>query len=431
MNYYDDKYKDKFLEVDSKKDKNNNLLKYSKEKKDYIYRYRKIFILCIAFIVVLFFGCNNKSNGNLKNNMTSFETKSSLDLENEKETTCKTSDSKIEDTLPTGSITEVISNMVKPSAFYNVVRTEKNEYKLGDEVNLELSLFFRGEGDLQKFFLDGPIYVKIEESSYFDITSEIEQIYINFSYDKNVLDSSNNQIRFKFKIIPKLETKELYKHLIFKLKANFDFEKAMEYNPYWALYPDFYREVLNQDDEYFFMFSSIIYLIDEDGIHFINNVINETLPYGIGDSEKVFYDRLNTKYEKGIITEDEYILILRRYICNDQIYVNYNVSDNTIYYLSENIRADFINSHNNSALVEKYNNKLYDELAKELILILYENKYINKELYDLELNNITNNHVITHFNNIMIQLLSKDIQDKYDMNKPIFEAEYRVNILGN
>ena len=163
--------------------------------------------------------------------------------------------------------------------------------------------------------------------------------------------------------------------------------------------------------------------LENNGIHFINNVINETLPYGIGDSEKVFYDRLNTKYEKGIITEDEYILILRRYICNDQIYVNYNVSDNTIYYLSENIRADFINSHNNSALVEKYNNKLYDELAKELILILYENKYINKELYDLELNNITNNHVITHFNNIMIQLLSKDIQDKYDMNKPIFEAE--------
>ena len=288
--------------------------------------------------------------------------------------------------------------------FYSSAKIDSEDYSLGSIVNIEISLFndaYCVISEHPELFLDGDLYAKIDESPYYNIISEPEQIYHDFSFEKNIRHYKDNLVKFNFQIKfnEYVDTLDLYKYIVFRFKFNYDIEGAIESFPYYYCYDEFKPE-----EEYFLVLPELAFKIENNSVHIKRlyslaidyyNIIDANTIYPGSYFEILFYFEMNKKYEDGLINADDYLSSLRAFMTNEMVYIN--LDQDNIYYIYRNIYAIFDKNVIDEKTMNNYNDGNYFEVALKLLLILVRDKnIIDDEKFNLELDYLENNHTTNY-----------------------------------
>ena len=241
-------------------------------------------------------------------------------------------------------------------------------------LNLKVGRYYCG------YIAEGPLYVKLEESPYYEVIGESEYITPDFS---NHEDRDTLSLDFKFTVKATAPTKIIEQ---FKFKIKFTpHESFWEEAPFLSLGEDSFY--CNTEEEYFFTISALNFMSDSQGIIM-----------GAG-SPRLYYDSINREYLSGAIKSyDDYVTRVFECITKDIPHLQMRPADaynkNRCSYLSKNIIAAFYLEESFDSIYEKYSSEIQTdkkEAAKELIEILYSQGLINSDQYEEEVEYIDSN----------------------------------------
>jgi hypothetical protein len=264
-----------------------------------------------------------------------------------------------------------------PEAFLSsdidfVAEVDSGIYDYNEEFDIRLTVSM-----YTSYVKEGPLYVKLAESPYYEIVGDSEFIVSDFGNQ----DSREQVNEFVFRVKP---TNQCSSVEAFDFKIKFTPTDQLKLSPY-----ENYAWYRSPDEEYFYGFYKLSFINDSVGM-----LIND----GEGKT-KTFYDSINREYKNGTLDKDSYIDRLYEYNLNDSVnlevsYVNGKASQPYFKYSSKNIRAEFYLKEDLEYLISLFDDRTEepsDILSKKLINILYENGYITEEEYKNEIKYIENN----------------------------------------
>ena len=257
------------------------------------------------------------------------------------------------------------------SAIDFVAEVDAGMYGYNEEFDIRLTVSMYAS-----YVKEGPLYVKLAESPYYEIVGDSEFIVSDFGNQ----DSREQVNEFVFRVKP---TKQCNLLEFFDFKIKFTPTDQLKLSPY-----ENYAWYCSPDEEYFYGFNKLSFINDSVGM-----LIND----GEGKT-KAFYDSINREYKNGTLDKDSYIDRLYEYNLNDSVnlevsYVNNKTSQPYFKYSSKNIRAEFYLKDDLEYLISLFDDRTEepsDILSKKLINILYENGYITEEEYKNEIKYIEN-----------------------------------------
>ena len=209
---------------------------------------------------------------------------------------------------------------------------------------------------------DGPFYIKLEESPYYEIVGQKEYLMENFETD-DVLD-----FKFTIKATYPCDFPEWF---VFKIKCDYNEEEVEKLVSEGSLYV---RDC-NFEDEYFCTIKDLAFINDSNGM-----IIGEF-------DDTIFYESLNRQYANGTISSKfEYMNKLYQFISNDKPFVNVE-KNNTVIYESKNLKACLILGQEYDYLYDMYGQKEdnLNDIAKTAMGILYKNSIISFSVYESEI----------------------------------------------
>ena len=252
-------------------------------------------------------------------------------------------------------------------------------------LNLKVGRYYCG------YIAEGPLYVKLEESPYYEVVGKSEYITPDFS---NHEDRDTLSLDFKFTVKATAPT-EIIEQFKFKIKFT-PHESFWEEAPFLSLNEHYFY--CNTDEEYFFTVSALNFMIDSQGI--IMGAWNPQL----------FYDSINREYLSGAIKSyDDYVTRIFTCITEDMPHLQMRPADaynrNSCGYLSKNIIASFYLDESFDSMYDKYSSERQmdkKEAAKELMGILYSQGHINSDQYEEEIKYIDSQDVLGTTSNFTI-----------------------------
>ena len=295
------------------------------------------------------------------------------------------------------------------------IRVDSGRFDYNEEFDIYLTL--RVGRYYCNFIAEGPLYVKLQESPYYEVVGKSEYITPDFS---NHEDRDTLSLDFKFTVKATAPT-EIIEQFKFKIKftPHEDFEKEA---PFLSLNEHYFY--CNTEEEYFFTISALNFMSDSQGI--IMGAWNPQL----------FYDSINREYLSGAVKSyDDYVTRIFTCITEDTPHLQMSPADkynrNSCGYLSKNIIAAFYLEESFDSMYEKYSSEIptyKKEVAKELIEILYSQGHINSDQYEEEVEYIDSNVLGTTSNysidydeiidpDLFKERIIKYVYDEYTDNK--------------
>ena len=329
-------------------------------------RFKKIFILvCVFLFCFVLEGCDKINNGDKNNNKNEL------------------------------FISSANSGVSISSLIDYEINIDKKDGNFNEEIKVSIKLFMIS--DFLNYFFDGPLYIKLDESLYYEIVGNNEFIVHDFNTEEYFLSNTRKTIGVTF-IIKPLEYSFFVNHLNIRIKFNTDVDYLRKH----YLFNNDSNFYVDLSKEYFLNIPNLVYVINSNGIHFSGFSNLDSM----GDiKDELFYSCLNDEYNEKNIYEEDYINYVYEYITDKKVYIKF-MDLNDIRYVSKNIRAHFILSEDYSYLIENKINAEYDVIAKELIYILYESGEINLDLYNKEIQYISENKITTQCKDISYDLIS-------------------------
>lgn len=277
------------------------------------------------------------------------------------------------------------------------ININKKDGSFNQQIKIEVDINFDSLANV--YFDDGPLYIKLEESSNYEIIGDKEFIIDDFTKEKYILNEKDNPIKIEFTVKPLIINYNV-EHLNIEIKFQTDKEKLKK--GYLRGYNK--NAWVDLSKEYFYTIQDIIYVINNSGIHFSGPSSLVSLP----DAEwKLFYECLNNEYENKIISEYCYMNYVIEFSTFDKVYID--ISElNEIRYISKNIRAMFSLSDEYYYLIEKKDANDFEFIANDLMKILYEEGQLSLESYNNELQYIFENKITSTMSDIHYDLIPFD-----------------------
>ena len=274
------------------------------------------------------------------------------------------------------------ANAVMPLIPYEI-KVDSRRFDYNEEFTISLTL--RVGRYYCKYIAEGPFYVKLEDSPYYDIIGENEYITPDFSSSEDIKTLS---LDFKFTVKATNPTSVIEQ---FKFKIKFTpHDSFWEEASMWSRSEHYFY--CDTDEEYFFTVSALNFMSDSQGI-----IMGSWNP-------RLFYDSINREYLSGSIESyDDYVTRIFECITENKPHLNMSSADNYNrnkgFYVSKNVKADFYLEESFDSVYEKYSSESQrdkKEAAKELMAILYSNNLIDSNQYEREIEYIDDNGVLTH-----------------------------------
>lgn len=263
------------------------------------------------------------------------------------------------------------------------VEVDSGIYDYGEEFDIRLKVSVPSSSAE-----DGPLFVKLVESPYYEIVSDGEYIVEDFGTQDSPYQTHN----FTFRVKP-TNTSLMLESFDFKIKFNLS-ETGAKSLYYGIKASDFWY--YDQNSEYFYGFKVLKFINNSDGMLISDSAKSDSYM-------RTFFDGLNRDLINGVIDKDTYMDRFYEYCLKDSYQIRsrcLSIQEGIeVYtYLSKNIRAEFKVTDSYERFNSLFQNEEnYEEsraeLAKILVGILYENNYITREEYDREIELIENNDI--------------------------------------
>ena len=260
---------------------------------------------------------------------------------------------------PVESVSSIDGDPGEICPIYFKAEVDSGIYGYGDEFEIRLAVTIPNS-----YFGGGSLFVKLEESPYFEVIGDGEYEVNNFFL--SATGSQTHSFIFKLKATNPSAVPEAFDFKIKFKPTDECINSIQHYSKDGMWYYD-------PDSEYFFGFRQLMFMSDSVGI-----IVSDW-------SQKLFYDSINREFLSGIIDRDTYIDRLVEYNTEDRVYVN-PTGQNLVQYMSKNIRAEV-------KLGEEYSH-FFDLgtdfegicriVAETVLEILRENGLITSEQYEAE-----------------------------------------------